>query len=158
MRSASAQAVWLTEFLVDTFAQGGLYGEDEARAVELKFTQEMTAGFAHLEGVLGIAKGFVSGEFDRHLDRIVLSDGKGFRTSVPATPVSTGCRLAEDAPFLYGAIEYVLPRGIYHCGEKRRTLAPEGDAALGQSTSASIFATPSGRTTGSPTSWVSSGR
>ena len=129
MRSASAQAVWLTEFLVDTFAQDGLYGEDEARAVELKFTQEMTAGFAHLEGVLGIAKGFVSGEFDSHLDRIVLSDAKGFRTSVPATPVSTGCRLAEDAPFLYEAIEYVLPRGIHHCGEKRRVLAPEGDAA-----------------------------
>ena len=71
MRSASAQAVWLTEFLIDTFAQDGLYVEDEARAVELKFTQEMTAGFAHLEGVLGIAKGFVSGEFDSHLDRIV---------------------------------------------------------------------------------------
>ena len=129
MRSASAQAVWLTEFLVDTFAQDGLYGEDEARAVELKFVQEMTAGFAHLEGVLGIAKGFVSGEFDSHLDRIVLSDAKGFRTSVPATPGPAGCRLTEDAPFLYEATEYVLPRGTYHCGEKRRELAPGGDAA-----------------------------
>ncbi|HEX2710496.1 MAG TPA: enoyl-CoA hydratase/isomerase family protein, partial [Candidatus Deferrimicrobium sp.] len=129
MRSASVQAVWLTEFLVDTFAQDGLYGEDEARAVELKFAQEMTAGFAHLEGVLGIAKGFVSGKIDSHLDRIVLSDAKGFRTSVPATPIATGCRLAEDAPFLYEAIEYVLPRGTYHGGEKRRALAPEGDAA-----------------------------
>ena len=129
MRSASAQAVWVTEFLVDTFAQDGLYGEDEARAVELKFAQEMTAGFAHLEGVLGLAKGLVSGEFDSHLDRIVLSDARGFRTSIPATPVSTGCRLAEDAPFLYEAIEYVLPRGDYHCGEKSRVLAPEGEAA-----------------------------
>ena len=129
MRSASAQAVWVTEFLIDTFAQDGLYGEDEARAVELKFTQEMTAGFAHLEGVLGLAKGFLSGEFDSHLDRIVLSDAKGFRTSIPATPVSTGCRLSEDAPFLYEGYEYVLPRGAYHCGEKRRALAPEGEAA-----------------------------
>jgi enoyl-CoA hydratase/carnithine racemase/acyl-coenzyme A synthetase/AMP-(fatty) acid ligase/NADPH:quinone reductase-like Zn-dependent oxidoreductase len=129
MRSASAQAVWLTEFLVDTFAQDGLYGEDEARSVELKFAQEMTACFAHLEGVLGIAKGFVSGEFDSHLDRIVLSDAMGFRTSIPATPVPTGCRLAEDAPFLYEGIEYILPRGAYHCGERRRALAPEGDAA-----------------------------
>ena len=129
MRSASAQAVWVTEFLVDTFAQEGLYGEDEARAVELKFAQEMAAGFAHLEGVLGLAKGFLSGEYGSPLDRIVLSDAKGFRTSIPAAPVSTGCRLAEDAPFLYEANEYVLPRGVYHCGEKRREVAPEGDAA-----------------------------
>ncbi|MEK6779780.1 MAG: enoyl-CoA hydratase/isomerase family protein, partial [Candidatus Deferrimicrobiota bacterium] len=89
MRSASAQAVWVTEFLIDTFAQEGLYAEDEARGVELKFSQEMTAGFAHLEGVLGLSKGFVSGEFNSHLDRIVLSDARGFRTSVPASPGST---------------------------------------------------------------------
>ena len=129
MRSASAQAVWLTEFLIDTFAQEGLYDEDEALAVELKFAQEMTAGFAHMEGVLGLAKGFLSGESESHLDRIVLSDARGFRTSIPATPVSTGCRLAEDAPFQYEANEYVLPRGEYHCGEKTRALAPGGEAA-----------------------------
>ena len=129
MRSASAQAVWVTEFLVDTSAQEGLYGEDEARAVELRFAQEMTAGFAHLEGVLGLAKGFLSGECDSHLDRIVLSDAKGFRTSVPATPVSTGCRLADDATFLYEGNEYVLSRGAFHCGETSRELAPDGDAA-----------------------------
>ena len=129
MRSASAQAVWVTEFLVDTFAQEGLYGEDEARAVELRFAQEMTAGFAHLEGVLGLAKGILSGNYDNHLDRIVLSDAKGFRTSVPAMPVSTGCRLADDATFLYEGNEYVLPRGDFHCGETSRELAPDGDAA-----------------------------
>ena len=129
MRSASAQAVWVTEFLVDTFAQDGLYGEDEARAVELKFAQEMTAGFAHMEGVLGLAKGIASAEFDSRLDRIVLSDARGFRTSIPATPDSTGCRLSEDAPFLFEGNEYVLPRGDYHCGEKNRTLAPGGEAA-----------------------------
>ena len=129
MRSASAQAVWVAEFLIDTFAQEGLYGEDEARAVELKFAQEMTAGFAHLEGVLGLAKGFLSGESESHLDRVVLSDARGFRTSIPATPVSTGCRLADDAPFLYEANEYVLPRGDYHCGEKSRALVPGGEAA-----------------------------
>ena len=129
MRSASAQAVWVTEFLIDTFAQEGLYGEDEARAVEVKFAQEMTAGFAHLEGVLGLSKGLVSGEFDSHLDRIVLSDADGFRTSIPATPVSTGCRLADDAPFPYRGSEYVLPRGDHHCGEKSRALAPEGEGA-----------------------------
>lgn len=129
MRSASAQAVWLAEFLIDTFAREGLYEEGEARAVELKFAQEMTAGFAHLEGVLGLAKGLVSGAFDSHLDRIVLSDAGGFRTSIPATPLSTGSRIAEDAPFLYEGIEYVLPRGEYHCGEKRRALTPGGEAA-----------------------------
>jgi len=129
MHSASSQAVWLAEFLIDTFAQEGFYTEDEARGVELKFVQEMTAGFAHLEGVLGMKKGFVSGEFNSHLDRIVLSDAKGFRTSVPATPVSTGCSLAEDAPFTYEGNEYVLPGGTFHCGEKRRVLAPEGEAA-----------------------------
>ncbi|HEU4949672.1 MAG TPA: enoyl-CoA hydratase/isomerase family protein, partial [Candidatus Deferrimicrobiaceae bacterium] len=129
MRSASAQAVWLTEFLIDTFAQEGLYGEDEARAVELKFAQEMIAGFAHLEGVLGLAKGFLSGESESHLDRIVLSDARGFRTSIPVTPVSTGCMRAGDAPFLYGGSEYALPRGDYHCGEKRRALTPQGEAA-----------------------------
>ncbi|HLO10542.1 MAG TPA: AMP-binding protein, partial [Desulfobacteria bacterium] len=129
MRSASAQAVWVAEFLIDTFAQEGLYGEDEARAVELKFAKEMTAGFAHLEGVLGLAKGFLSGESESHLDRVVLSDARGFRTSIPATPVSTGCRLADDAPFLYEGNEYVLPRGAYHCGEKSRALVPGGEAA-----------------------------
>jgi len=36
MRSASAQAVWVTEFLIDTFAKEGFYAEDEARAVELR--------------------------------------------------------------------------------------------------------------------------
>jgi enoyl-CoA hydratase/carnithine racemase/acyl-coenzyme A synthetase/AMP-(fatty) acid ligase len=123
MRSASAQAVWVTEFLIDTFAQEGLYAEDEARGVELKFSQEMTAGFAHLEGVLGLSKGFVSGEFNSHLDRIVLSDARGFRTSVPASPGSTGCSLADDAPFTREGIEYVLPRGAYHCGEKSRVFA-----------------------------------
>jgi enoyl-CoA hydratase/carnithine racemase/acyl-coenzyme A synthetase/AMP-(fatty) acid ligase len=129
MRSASAQAVWVTEFLIDTFAREGLYEEDEARAAELAFSQEMTAGFAHLEGVLGLMKGFVSGEFPSHLDRIVLSDARGFRTSVQATPVSTGCRLAEDARFPYEGNEYVLPRGAYHCGEKNRSLHPGGDPA-----------------------------
>lgn len=129
MRSASAPAVWLTEFLIDTFAKEGFYAEDEARAVELKFAQEMTAGFAHLEGVLGLSKGNVSGEFHSHLDRIVLSDARGFRTSVPATPVSTGCRLSEDTPFTYEGNEFVLPKGDYHCGEKSRGLAPEGEAA-----------------------------
>lgn len=128
MRSASAQAVWLTEFLLDTFAQEALYAEDEARDVELKFSQEMTAGFAHLEGVLGLAKGFVSGEPNSHLDRIVLSDQKGFRTTIPALPVTTGCRLEEHAPILYEGVEYVLPRGVYHCGEKSRVLAPEGSS------------------------------
>jgi enoyl-CoA hydratase/carnithine racemase/acyl-coenzyme A synthetase/AMP-(fatty) acid ligase/NADPH:quinone reductase-like Zn-dependent oxidoreductase len=127
MRSASAQAVWLTEFLVDTFAEEGLYGEEEARAAELKFAQEMTAGFANLEGVLGLAKGMVSIESDSHLDRIVLSDSRGFRTSIPAVPVPTGCRLADDAPFEYSGTEYVLPRGEFHCGEKRRALTPEGE-------------------------------
>src|SRR3990172_5919601 len=116
-------------YLGDIFAQEGLYDEDEALAVELKFAQEMTAGFAHMEGVLGLAKGFLSGESESHLDRIVLSDARGFRTSIPATPVSTGCRLAEDAPFQYEANEYVLPRGEYHCGEKTRALAPRGAAA-----------------------------
>ncbi|MBI5420328.1 MAG: enoyl-CoA hydratase/isomerase family protein [Deltaproteobacteria bacterium] len=129
MRSASAQAVWVTEFLIDTFAQEGLYAEDEARAAELKFAQEMAAGFAHLEGVLGLSKGFVSGEINSHLDRIAVSDAKGFRTSIPATPVSTGCRLAEDAPFTCEGNEYVLPRGAYHCGEKSRVLTPPGDPA-----------------------------
>jgi enoyl-CoA hydratase/carnithine racemase/acyl-coenzyme A synthetase/AMP-(fatty) acid ligase len=129
MRSASAQAVWVTEFLIDTFAQEGLYAEDEARELELKFVQEMTAGFAHLEGVLGLSKGFVSGETNSHLDRIVLSDARGFRTSVPATPVSTGCRLAEDARFAYGGSTYVLPGGTYRCGEKSRVLRSDGDPA-----------------------------
>ncbi|MGB7631907.1 MAG: enoyl-CoA hydratase/isomerase family protein, partial [Candidatus Deferrimicrobium sp.] len=129
MRSASAQAVWVTEFLIDTFAKEGLYAEDEARAVELRFAQEMTAGFAHLEGVLGLQKGFVSDAFHSHLDRIVLSDAKGFRTSIPATPVSTGCSLAEDASFSYEGTEYVLPRSTYHCGEKSRGLRSQGDPA-----------------------------
>ncbi len=129
MRSASAQAVWATEFLIDTFAREGFYSEDEARGVELKFVQEMTACFSHLEGVLGLSKGFVSREFNSHLDRIVLSDAKGFRTSIPATPVPTGCSLAEDASFAYEGSEYALPRGTYHCGEKSRILSPEGDAA-----------------------------
>ncbi|MGE5753159.1 MAG: enoyl-CoA hydratase/isomerase family protein [Deltaproteobacteria bacterium] len=129
MRSASAPAVWLTEFLIDTFSQEGLYAEEEARELELKFAQEMTAGFAHLEGVLGMQKGFVSGEIDSHLDRIVLSDAKGFRTSIPATPASTGCTLAEDTPFRYEGNEYALPKGFYHCGEKRRVLDADGDAA-----------------------------
>jgi hypothetical protein len=127
MRSASPQAVWVTEFLVDTFAREGFYTEDEAREVELKFVQEMTAGFAHLEGVLGLSKGFVSGESNSHLDRIVLSDAKGFRTSFPATPVPTGGVLAEDARFTYEGSEYVLPRGAYDCGERRRILASTGD-------------------------------
>jgi len=129
MRSASAQAVWVTEFLIDTFAKEGFYAEDEARAVELRFAQEMTAGFAHLEGVLGLQKGFVSDAFQSHLDRIVLSDAKGFRTSVPATPVSTGCSLASDAHFSYDGTEYVLPGGAYHCGEKRRELPSRDDPA-----------------------------
>ncbi len=129
MRSASAQAVWLTEFLIDTFAQEDLYAEDEARGVELKFSQEMTAGFAHLEGVLGLAKGFVSGGFNSHLDRIVLSDAKGFRTSVPATPVSTGCSLAEDTSIAYEGNEYMLPMGTCRCGEKNRILQAVGDPA-----------------------------
>ncbi|HEX9204988.1 MAG TPA: enoyl-CoA hydratase-related protein [Candidatus Deferrimicrobiaceae bacterium] len=128
MRSASAQAVWLTEFLIDTFAQEGLYDEDEARGLELRFAQEMTAGFAHLEGCLGLAKGLISGEFDNHLDRIVLSDARGFRLPVRTSPVPEGCRLEEDAPFLYEGAEYILPRGDYHCGERRRTVAPDGDA------------------------------
>ncbi|MGE5284710.1 MAG: enoyl-CoA hydratase/isomerase family protein [Actinomycetota bacterium] len=129
MRSASAQAVWITEFLIDTFAKEGFYAEDEARAVELRFAQEMTAGFAHLEGVLGLQKGFVSDAFHSHLDRIVLSDAKGFRASVPATPVSTGCSLVSDAQFGYEGIEYVLPSGTYHSGEKRRELPSKGDPA-----------------------------
>lgn len=127
MRSASAQAVWLTEFLIDTFAQEGLYAEDEARGVELKFAQEMTAGFAHMEGVLGFEKGFVSGERNTRLDEIVLSDAKGFRFPVSATPVPTGCRLGEDAPVPYEGDEYALPAGTYHCGEKDRVLASKGD-------------------------------
>jgi enoyl-CoA hydratase/carnithine racemase/acyl-coenzyme A synthetase/AMP-(fatty) acid ligase len=129
MRSASAQAVWAAEFLIDTFAKEGLYAEDEARGVELRFAQEMTACFAHLEGVLGVSRGFVSREFNSHLDRIVLSDARGFRTSVPAAPVSTGCSLAEDVPFIYEGNEYVLPGGDYHCGEKSRVLYSDGDAA-----------------------------
>ncbi len=127
MRSASAQAVWVTEFLIDTFAKDGFYTEDEARELELKFVQEMTAGFAHLEGVLGLSKGFVSGELNSHLDRIVLSDAKGFRTSIPATPVSTGSSLAEDAHFTYEGSEFALPRGAYDCGERSRVLASPGD-------------------------------
>ena len=127
MRSASAQAVWVTEFLIDTFAKEGFYTEEEAGELELKFVQEMTAGFAHLEGVLGLSKGFVSGERNSHLDRIVLSDAKGFRTSIPATPVSTGSALGEDACFTYEGNEYVLPRGAYDCGERRRILASPGD-------------------------------
>jgi enoyl-CoA hydratase/carnithine racemase/acyl-coenzyme A synthetase/AMP-(fatty) acid ligase len=129
MRSASAQAVWAAEFLIDTFAKEGLYAEDEARELELKFTQEMSAGFAHLEGVLGLSKGFVSREFDSHLDRIVLSDARGFRTYVPAAPVSTGCSLADDAAFIHEGNEYVLPAGTYHCGERSRVLNPDGEAA-----------------------------
>lgn len=129
MRSASAQAVWVTEFLIDTFAQEGLYAEVEARAVELRFAQEMTAGFAHLEGVLGLQKGFVSDAFHSHLDRIVLSDARGFRASVPATPVSIGCSLAEDALFDCEGTEYVLPKGTYHCGEKIRGLRSKADPA-----------------------------
>src|SRR4030065_1272160 len=89
----------------------------------------MTAGCAHLEGVLGLMKGFVSGSFHSHLDRIVLADAGGFRPSVQATPVSTGCRLAEDARFPYEGNEYVLPRGAYHCGEKNRILHFGGDPA-----------------------------
>ena len=127
MRSASAQAVWVTEFLIDTFAKDGFYTEDEARELELKFVQEMTAGFAHLEGALGLSKGFVSGERNSHLDRIVLSDAKGFRTSIPATPVPTGSSLAEDAHFTYEGSGYVLPRGAYDCGERERVLASPGD-------------------------------
>jgi enoyl-CoA hydratase/carnithine racemase/acyl-coenzyme A synthetase/AMP-(fatty) acid ligase/NADPH:quinone reductase-like Zn-dependent oxidoreductase len=127
MRSASAQAVWLTEFLIDTFAQEGLYTEDEAMGVELKFVQEMAAGFCHLEGVLGLEKGFVSEERDSHLDEIVLSDAKGFRFPLPATPVPAGCRLGEDAPVPYEGDEYVLPAGIFHCGEKDRVLASKSD-------------------------------
>ncbi|MDP2657917.1 MAG: enoyl-CoA hydratase/isomerase family protein, partial [Candidatus Deferrimicrobium sp.] len=130
MRSASAQAVWVTEFLIDTFAKDGFYTEEEARELELKFVQEMTAGFAHLEGVLGLSKGFVSGELNSHLDRIVLSDAKGFRTSIPATPVSTGSSLAEDAHFTYEGTEVALPRGAYDCGERRRVLASPGDPDL----------------------------
>ncbi|MBI5574796.1 MAG: enoyl-CoA hydratase/isomerase family protein [Deltaproteobacteria bacterium] len=130
MRSASPQAVWATEFLIDTFAQHGLYGEDEAREAELKFSQELTAGFAHLEGVLGLVKGFASGESDSHLDRIVLSDAKGFRAAIPAMPVSTGSALEHDASFLYGGTEYLLPRGTYHCGEKGRVLPPKGGTGL----------------------------
>ncbi|MEK6779502.1 MAG: AMP-binding protein, partial [Candidatus Deferrimicrobiota bacterium] len=52
-----------------------------------------------------------------------LSDARGFRTSVPASPGSTGCSLADDAPFTCEGIEYVLPRGAYHCGEKSRVFA-----------------------------------
>jgi enoyl-CoA hydratase/carnithine racemase/acyl-coenzyme A synthetase/AMP-(fatty) acid ligase/NADPH:quinone reductase-like Zn-dependent oxidoreductase len=128
MRSASGHAVWATEFLIDTFSQEGLYEEGEAMALELKFLQEMSGSFVHLEGVLGLAKGFVTGETGSHLDRIVLSDARGFRIPVPAAPVSTGCRLAQDAPFAYDGDEYVLPGGDYHCGEKRRILPPGGDA------------------------------
>ncbi len=127
MRSASAQAVWVTEFLIDTFAKEGFYTEEEARELELKFVQEMTAGFAHLEGALGLSKGFVSWERNSHLDRIVLSDAKGFRTSIPATPVPTGSSLAEDAHFTYEGSGYVLPRGAYDCGERERVLASPGD-------------------------------
>lgn len=128
MRSASAQAVWLTEFLIDTFAQEGLYREEEAREVELKFTQEMTAGFAHLEGVLGLLKGFVPVESGSHLDEIVLTDAKGFCAQVPATPVSTGCRIRENALIAYEGTEYLLPAGTYHCGETSRVLTAAGDA------------------------------
>jgi enoyl-CoA hydratase/carnithine racemase/acyl-coenzyme A synthetase/AMP-(fatty) acid ligase/NADPH:quinone reductase-like Zn-dependent oxidoreductase len=127
MRSASVQAVWVTEFLIDTFAKEGFYAEDEAGELELKFAQEMTAGFAHLEGVLGLSKGFVSGDLNSHLDRIVLSDAKGFRTSIPATPASMGSALAEEARFTYEGSEYALPRGAYHCGELRRVLASPED-------------------------------
>lgn len=127
MRSSSAQAVWVTEFLIDTFAKEGLYSEDEAREVELKFSQEMTAGFAHLEGVLGLRKGIVSREAGSHLDRIVLSDAKGFRTEIPATPIPTGSRLEKDTPFAYGDEKYLLFGGDYHCGEKRRVFSAEGN-------------------------------
>jgi enoyl-CoA hydratase/carnithine racemase/acyl-coenzyme A synthetase/AMP-(fatty) acid ligase len=129
MRSASAQAVWLTEFLIDTFSKEGFYSEDEARTVELKFSQEMASGFAHLEGVLGLKKGFVSSDAGSHLDQIVLSDTRGFRTSFPATPVPTGCQNAEEALFTYYGIEYVLPAGTYHCGEKSRVLHSINDSA-----------------------------
>jgi enoyl-CoA hydratase/carnithine racemase/acyl-coenzyme A synthetase/AMP-(fatty) acid ligase len=129
MRSASAQAVWLTEFLIDTFAREGLYAEDEARGLELKFVQEMAAGFAHLEGVLGMMKGSVSGMINGRPDRIVLSDAGGFRAEIPAAPVSTGCSLAEDARFSHAGSDYVLPKGTYHCGEKSRVFHAEGDPA-----------------------------
>jgi enoyl-CoA hydratase/carnithine racemase len=127
MRSASAQAVWLTEFLIDTFSKEGFYVEDEARAVELKFSQEMTAGFAHLEGVLGLKKGFLSSECNSHLDQIVLSDTRGFRTSLPATPGPTGCQIAEEALFTFDGEKYVLPVGTYQCGEKSRVLHSAND-------------------------------
>jgi enoyl-CoA hydratase/carnithine racemase len=123
MRSNSAQAVWLTEFLIDTFCQEGLYDEDEARALELRFVQEMAAGFAHLEGVLGLVKGSASGGRGSSLDRIVLTDARGFRVAVPATPASTGSRLDRDAAVAYGEVDYVLPRGLYDSGTTRLALA-----------------------------------
>jgi enoyl-CoA hydratase/carnithine racemase/acyl-coenzyme A synthetase/AMP-(fatty) acid ligase/NADPH:quinone reductase-like Zn-dependent oxidoreductase len=128
MRSASPQAIWAAEFLIDTFAKRGFYEEDEAGEVELKIAQEMIAGFAHLEGVLGLMKGFVSEKFESHLDRIVVSDAKGFRAYLPAMPVSTGSTIENDASFIYEGTEYVLPRGTYHCGERKKVLAPEGDS------------------------------
>ncbi len=127
MRSASAQAVWLTEFLIDTFSQEGLYEEDEAMELGLKFLKEMAAGFAHLEGVLGLMKGFVPEESGSHLDEIVLSDDRGFRMSIPGVPDATGCRLAEDTEFPYGGSSYLLPGGHFHCGETSRVLASCGD-------------------------------
>jgi enoyl-CoA hydratase/carnithine racemase/acyl-coenzyme A synthetase/AMP-(fatty) acid ligase/NADPH:quinone reductase-like Zn-dependent oxidoreductase len=127
MRSASAQAVWLTDFLIDTFPCEGLYSEEDAREVELKFSQEMTAGFAHLEGLLGIKKGYVSSKTNSHLDRIVLTDSGGFRASIPAVPTPTGCLLEGDTSFTWEEKEYVIPRGNYHCGEKSRVFQLKGD-------------------------------
>jgi len=127
MRSASSQAVWLTEFLIDTFAREGLYEEEEARAVELKFSQEMSTCFSHLEGVLGLKKGEAAGETGSRLDRIVLSDARGFRVSIPAAPDETGCRLAEHVPIDYEENRYLLPTGTYHCGEKNRELRSGND-------------------------------
>ena len=133
MRSASAQAVWVTEFLMDTFSVEGLYEEEEAREVELKFSQEMTAGFAHLEGVLGLAKGFISKEMNSHLDRIILIDDRGFRTELEASPIPTGCHVERNIPFTYEKNEYILPRGDYHVGEKKHSFHRKGKEENGLS-------------------------
>ncbi|HYN74442.1 MAG TPA: AMP-binding protein, partial [Candidatus Methanoperedens sp.] len=66
---------------------------------------------------------------DSHLDTVVLSDARGYRAQVPATPLRTGCRLAEDALIAYEGNEFILPRGEYHCGEKERILSSRGDPA-----------------------------
>ena len=96
--------------------------------MELKFAQEMTAGFAHLEGVLGLAKGLVSVELDSHLDRICSrTPGDSGRRSRPRRfPRGAGSRKMRLS---LEAIEYVLPRGDFHCGEKHRDGSAPGEAA-----------------------------